>query len=349
MTDHDGAVIQESDRSDPTAGPCHGRVENPLVSIVVPVFNEQEALGRFVDSTRGVLVAQGVRYEMLFVNDGSVDETLARLMTLSDSDSRIRVVGLSRNFGKEIALSAGIDHAKGDVVIPMDVDLQDPPELIPSFLERWRSGYDVVYGVRTLRSSDAFSKRTTAVWFYRLFNRLSRLKIPENAGDFRLLDRRVVDVLKQMPERNRFMKGLYAWVGFRSTAVPYERPARSAGESKWNHWGLWNLALDGLVSFSTLPLRIWSYIGGMVALLSFAYGSYIVLRTFFFGIDFPGYASLFTAVLFLGGLQLLSIGVIGEYLGRLFIEIKGRPLYVVDCLYPPLRADPSDGRLERRT
>jgi glycosyltransferase involved in cell wall biosynthesis len=307
----------------------------PLVSIVVPVYNEEGSVRMFVDIIRGVLEEVGLNYELIFVNDGSEDRTFDRAIELAQADPRLRVLNLSRNFGKEIAITAGIDQAVGDVVVPMDVDLQDPPELIPRFIERWREGYDVVYGVRTCRKHDTLAKRASAVWFYRLFNRLSDLHIPENAGDFRLIDRRVADVLRRLPERNRFMKGLFSWVGFRSVGVPYERPARSNGRTKWNHWRLWNFALDGLLSFSTLPLRVWTYVGSVVAALSFAYGSFIVIRTLVLGVDLPGYASLLTTVLFLGGVQLLSIGVIGEYLGRLFIEVKGRPLYIVESTYPP--------------
>ena len=217
----------------------------------------------------------------------------------------------------------------------MDVDLQDPPELIPEFLNRWREGYDVVYGVRSCRRYDSMAKRTTAALFYRIFSRLSHLQVPDNAGDYRLIDRRVAEVIRQMPEQNRYMKGLFAWVGFKSVGVPYERPKRAAGITKWGNWRLWNFALDGIFSFSTLPLRVWTYVGGIVAVLSFAYGSFIIIRTLMLGIDIPGYASLLTVVLFLGGLQLLSIGVLGEYLGRLFIEVKGRPLYVIESTYPP--------------
>ena len=307
----------------------------PLISLVVPVFNEEESVAIYVQTTRGVLEAGNLDFEIVFVNDGSRDGTLPRLMELAEEDKRVRIINLSRNFGKEIALTAGIDHAAGDVLVPMDVDLQDPPELIPKFLERWREGYDVVYGVRTSRKYDNLIKRATSGAFYRIFNRLSHLQIPENAGDFRLFDRRVADVIRQIPERNRFMKGLFAWVGFNSVGVPYERPRRAAGNTKWGNWKLWNFALDGLISFSTLPLRVWAYIGGIVAILSFFYGSFIVIRVLTQGIDIPGYASLLTVVLFLGGLQLLSIGVLGEYLGRLFIEVKGRPLYVVASTYPP--------------
>ena len=301
----------------------------------MPVFNEAESVAIYVQTARSVLEEARLEFEIIFINDGSRDGTAKRLLALAGEDNRVRIINLSRNFGKELALTAGIDHAVGDVLVPMDVDLQDPPELIPKFIERWREGYDVVYGVRTKRKHDNFTKRTSAIWFYRIFNILSRLQIPDNAGDFRLIDRRVADVIRQMHERNRFMKGLFTWVGFNSVGVPYERPQRAAGISKWNNWRLWNFALDGLVSFSTLPLRVWTYIGALVALLSFSYGSFIVIRTLILGIDMPGYASLLTTVLFLGGLQLLSIGVLGEYLGRLFIEVKGRPLYVIDSTYPP--------------
>ena len=310
------------------------RSNNPLVSIIIPVFNEEDSVSLFNETTRQVLEDAHLAYEMIFVNDGSDDNTRERLLELAESDRHLRVINLSRNFGKEAALSAGIDNATGDVLVPIDVDMQDPPELIPQFLEHWKHGYDVVYGARASRKSDTFAKRASAAWFYRVFNRLSPLQIPDDAGDFRLIDRRVAEVLKQIPERNRFMKGLFSWVGFSSIGVPYERPLRSEGETKWNHWKLWNYALDGLISFSTLPLRIWTYIGASIALLSFAYGSFIVIRTFLLGIDLPGYASLLTTILFLGGIQLLSIGVLGEYLGRIFIEAKSRPLYVVESTFP---------------
>lgn len=315
------------------------RTDNPLITLVVPVFNEADALDLFIEKTGAALAAHQLKLEVIFVNDGSQDNTLDRLLALAEIDPRIKVISLSRNFGKENALSAGLDHARGDVVIPMDVDLQDPPEVIPRFLEMWNDGYDVVYGVRAERRHDGLGKRLTASAFYRLFNYLSRPKIPENAGDFRLMDRRVVDVIKKMPERNRFMKGLFSWVGFRSIGVPYERPARAAGTTKWNRWRLWNFALDGFVGFSTAPLRIWTYIGSVIAFLAFTYGSLIMVRTLLMGVDVPGYASLLTIVLFFGGIQLLSIGVLGEYVGRLFIEAKGRPVYVVDVIYPPQESE----------
>jgi glycosyltransferase involved in cell wall biosynthesis len=313
--------------------PLKQRNYEPLVSLVVPVFNEQEVLGIFLDRTSAVMEAAGLNYEYVFVNDGSSDQTLPALIALSAENSRIRVVDLSRNFGKEAALTAGIEHIRGNVMVPMDVDLQDPPELIPQFVDKWCAGYDVVYGVRTRRDEDSAAKRATAGWFYRLFNRLSPTHIPDNAGDFRLMDERVVSVLRQLPERNRFMKGLFSWVGFRSVGVPYERPARAAGETKWNFRKLWNFALDGIVSFSTVPLRVWSYVGAIVASLAVIYAIFIVTRVLLFGKDLEGYASLITVMLFLGGMQLFSLGVIGEYLGRLFLEAKGRPIYVVDRVY----------------
>jgi glycosyltransferase involved in cell wall biosynthesis len=303
------------------------------VSVVVPVFNEEDAVDPFFEATGRELAKAGVEFEMVFVNDGSRDETLARLLDHSIRDRRVRVVNLSRNFGKEAALTAAIDHAKGDVLIPMDIDLQDPPELIGPFLAKWREGYDVVYGVRTARESDTAAKRMSAGWFYRIFNMLSPVRIPANVGDFRLVDRRAVEVLRRLPERNRFMKGLFAWVGFNAIGVPYERPPRSTGNTKFNLWGLWNFALDGVVSFSTTPLRAWFYVGIALAGLSFLYALFIIVRVLIFGIDTPGYASLLSAVLFMGGIQLLSLGIIGEYLGRLFVEVKGRPIYVIEGVY----------------
>jgi glycosyltransferase involved in cell wall biosynthesis len=215
----------------------------------------------------------------------------------------------------------------------MDVDLQDPPELIRQFLDYWRQGYDMVYGVRSSRDADSLGKKLSANWFYRIFNRFSTVKVPANAGDFRLINRRVADVIRQLPERDRFMKGIFAWVGFKSIGVPYSRPARSGGVSKWNAWKLWNFALDGIISFSTMPLRVWIYAGLFVALLAFGFGAFIVVKTLILGRDWPGYASIMTTVLFLGGIQLISIGVIGEYIGRLVNESKSRPLYVIDRIY----------------
>jgi glycosyltransferase involved in cell wall biosynthesis len=307
------------------------RLPNPLISLVVPVYNEQETIPLFIETVHKFLINH--KYEIVFINDGSTDTTFPLLLQLAANDSSLRLVNLARNFGKEAALTAGITAAAGDVVIPLDVDLQDPPELIPVFLEKWKEGYNVVYGVRSARTSDTVLKRLTAGGFYRVFNRFSRVKLPENAGDFRLLDRRVVTTLLQLPERNRFMKGLFAWVGFPSIGIPYERPARAAGTTTWNYWKLWNFALDGLFAFSTLPLRIWSYVGVCIAFFAFLYASFIVGRVLLLGRDVPGYASLLTLGLFIGGIQLISTGIIGEYIGRMFEEVKGRPVFVVEGIY----------------
>jgi glycosyltransferase involved in cell wall biosynthesis len=313
--------------------PLESRRYEPLISLVVPVYNEEQVLDIFLERTADVLGSADLDYEYVFVNDGSTDATLPILIARSGENPRIRVVDLARNFGKEAAMTAGIDHVRGNVMVPIDVDLQDPPELILRFVEKWREGYDVVYGKRAQRDEDSMLKRMTAGGFYKLFNSLAPRSIPENVGDFRLMDERVVGVLRQLPERNRFMKGLFSWVGFRSIGVPYERPARAAGTTKWNVGKLWNFALDGIFSFSTLPLRVWSYIGAIISLLAFLYASFIVISVLIFGVDLPGYASLLTVVLFLGGIQLLSLGIMGEYIGRLFLETKGRPVYIVDRVY----------------
>ncbi len=316
------------------------RPADPLLSLVVPVFNEEESIDIFLESVGPFLDRAGLRFEIVFVNDGSRDGTLAHLLDRSERDPRVRVVNLSRNFGKEAALTAGIDHARGDILIPMDIDLQDPPDLIAPFIERWRQGYDIVYGIRTARDSDTVAKRISAGWFYWAFNSMSPVRIPANVGDFRLVDRRAVEVLRQLPERNRFMKGLFAWVGFNAIGVPYERPQRAAGSSKFNLWRLWNFALDGVVSFSTVPLRASFYGGVVIAFIALLYALFIIGRVLLFGIDTPGYASLLIAVLSLGAIQLVSIGIIGEYLGRLFLEVKGRPIYVVEGVYEEGAARP---------
>ena len=309
------------------------RPADPLLSLIVPVFNEEESIELFLKTVKPVLDDAALRYEIVFVNDGSRDETLGRLLDVGATDKRLRIVNLSRNFGKEAALTAGIDHARGDILIPMDIDLQDPPDLIAPFIERWRQGYDVVYGVRSARETDTAAKRLSAGWFYWVFNSMSPVRIPVHAGDFRLVDRRAAEVLRQLPERNRFMKGLFAWVGFNAIGVDYERPRRAAGNSKFNLWRLWNFALDGVVSFSTVPLRA-SFYGGMaIATVAVLYALFIVARVLLFGIDTPGYASLIIVVLLMGAIQLVSIGIIGEYLGRLFLEVKGRPIYVVEGVY----------------
>jgi glycosyltransferase involved in cell wall biosynthesis len=314
-----------------SSGPHPARPADCLVTLIVPVLNEAEAIPLFMAAIDRVLGNEPLRLEILFVDDGSTDATPAILAALAQQDPRIRALSLSRNFGKEAAMSAGLDHATGDVVIPIDVDLQDPPELIPTFIARWREGYDVVYGVRADRRSDGWLKRASAGLFYRCFNAITHTRIPADTGDYRLMDRRVVEVLCRLTERTRFMKGLFAWVGFRSIGIPFERAGRAAGSSKWKGWQLWNFALEGMTSFSTAPLRVWTYLGGMIAGLAFLYAAIIIVKTLIFGIDMPGYPSLMAVVLFLGGCQLLSLGVIGEYLGRLFLESKQRPLYIVSA------------------
>ncbi|HVM23401.1 MAG TPA: glycosyltransferase family 2 protein [Sphingomicrobium sp.] len=303
----------------------------PLLSVVVPVKNEEQSVLPFVERVSAVLeqVAGQEGWEILFVDDGSTDNTLAAIVAAHQGDGRVRALSLSRNFGKEAALSAGLDHARGAAVIPMDVDLQDPPEVLPEMVAKWREGHEMVFGVRRCRMSDSFAKRLTAGLYYRAHNAVSADKIPENAGDFRLMDRKVVNVIRAMPERNRFMKGLFAWAGFRQAAVEYDRAEREAGRSKFNYWKLWTLALDGITSASTVPLRIWSYVGALVALFALGYAAFLAVSTMIFGNAVPGYASLMTSVLFLGGIQLISLGVLGEYVGRILTETKQRPLYVV--------------------
>jgi len=308
------------------------RKQEPLISLVIPVRNESAAIGPFLNVALQVLAETRCPYELFFVNDGSEDDTLDVLRTAKTQHPEIRVLTLSRNFGKDAALTAGLDHATGDVIVPLDVDLQDPPALILEFLARWREGYDVVYGVRKQRRSDSMLKRMTAACFYKVFNFLSARSIPENAGDFRLMDRRVVDQIKGLRERTRFMKALMDWPGYRSVGVPFERPSRTSGHSSWSFWKLWNFALDGITSFSTTPLRLWLYVGTFICAVSLFYASFIIVRVLFTGRDIPGYASLIVAVMFFGGIQLLSIGLLGEYIGRIFQETKGRPIYLIDSI-----------------
>ena len=307
----------------------------PILSVIVPVKDEEGGIAPFVARVApildGLLPATDGRpgWEILFVDDGSEDQTLTAILQANQKEPRVRAISLSRNFGKEAALTAGLDHADGDAVIPIDVDLQDPPEVIGEMLAKWRDGYEVVYGVRTNRQSDSLPKRLTADLYYRAHNYLSSDKIPEHAGDFRLLDRSVVEIIRKMPERNRFMKGLFAWSGFRQAAVEYERAPREVGTTKFRYWKLWTLALDGITSASTMPLRIWSYIGVVIAFFTLLFAVVVVAKTILFGSDVAGYPSLMVAILFFGGLQLISLGVLGEYVGRILIETKRRPLYVV--------------------
>ena len=293
------------------------------------MYNEEDGLTSFFGRLIPVLNQLGDDYEILCVNDGSTDNTLSSLQGFRSTDKRIRVIDLSRNFGKEAALTCGIDYAYGEAVIPIDADLQDPPELILEMVQLWRQGFEVVLAQRTDRHADSFIKRKSAEWFYRLHNAISEPKMEANVGDFRLMDRKVVEALKQLPERRRFMKGLFAWVGFRQAVIPYTREKRQAGISKFSGWRLWNFALEGITSFSTAPLRIWSYIGLLVAILAFCYGAIIVGKVIIFGRDTPGYASIITIVLFIGGLQLIGLGVLGEYMGRIYSETKERPIYIV--------------------
>ena len=301
-----------------------------IVSLVIPMFNEGEAVEILFSRLDEALPSTSeYKFEIVCVNDGSSDDTLAILSRLADRRGDLTIVDLSRNFGKEAALSAGLATAIGDAVIPLDADLQDPPEVIAQLIEKWEHGFEVVLAKRGDRSSDTAAKRFTARSFYRVHNAVADVKIPDDVGDFRLMDRVVVDALNALPESRRFMKGLFAWVGFRSTTIEYRRDSRSAGTTKFNAWKLWNFALEGIASFSISPLKIWTYIGGLVALFAMGWGSWIGLRTLVWGADVPGYASLLVAILFLGGLQLIGIGMIGEYLGRAFIESKRRPAYLI--------------------
>jgi polyisoprenyl-phosphate glycosyltransferase len=315
----------------------------PLISLVVPVFNEAEALPVFMAAVEARVRVPDARLEYVFVNDGSRDATLRLLLELVQARDDVTLVNFSRNFGKEAAMTAGLDFCSGDAVVMMDVDLQDPPELVAAFVEKWREGYDIAYGLRQSRASDTRLKRATAGAFYAWFNRISDTPIPVNVGDFRLLDRRVVEALKQLPERGRFMKGLFAWVGFPSVAVPFERPARALGATTWNYWRLWNFALEGIVSFSTAPLKIWSYVGLALAAAAVLYALFIMVRVFLVGIDVPGYASLIIFLLTGTALNLLSLGMIGEYIGRLFVEVKQRPVYIVEGVYKAGGRDTADG------
>ena len=299
------------------------------ISVVVPLYNEEENIDYLFTRLLSVLDKLETSYEIVCVNDGSKDNTLKQLIDHHHQNPVIKVINLSRNFGKEIALTAGIDYAQGAAVIPIDADLQDPPELIEELVAKWREGYDIVYASRRSRKGETWLKRFTADAFYKTIGKMTSIPIPANTGDFRLLDRKVVEALKQIPERTRFMKGLFAWVGYKQTSVMFDREPRAAGTTTWNYWKLWNFAIDGITSFSFVPLKIWSYIGLFISFISLLYASFLVIRTLILGIDVPGYASLMVAVLFFGGIQLITLGVIGEYLGRVYEEVKGRPLYFV--------------------
>jgi len=300
------------------------------LAVVVPAFNESEGLRQFHARLAAVFDTLDLACTVLYVDDGSRDDTWAVMQALQAADVRVATLKLSRNFGKELALTAGLDHADADAVIVIDADLQDPPELIPEFVRVWREGYDVVYGTRSTRAGESRLKKITAAAFYRVMERLSATPVPRDTGDFRLMSRRAIDALKQLRERQRFMKGLFTWVGYRQTSIVYERDARFAGSSKFNYWRLWNFALEGITSFSSAPLKIATYLGLLAALLAFVFGLIVMGKALLFGDPVRGYPSLMVVVLFLGGAQLMALGLIGEYLGRLYVEVKQRPLYLVD-------------------
>jgi polyisoprenyl-phosphate glycosyltransferase len=312
----------------PLASPARTRVGRTL-SLVIPMHDEAEVLDALFQRLDASVGQLGLELEIVCVDDGSRDDTWARMAARAAGDPRIRLVGLSRNFGKEAALTAGLDVALGDLVVPLDADLQDPPELIADFVALWEQGYDVVYGVRADRSSDTRAKRWTAGLFYRSFNWLAEREIPASTGDFRLMDRAVVEALKALPERNRFMKGLFAWVGFRQVGVPYVRPERVAGTSSFPYRRLFRFALDGMTSFSTAPLRIWTVVGATSAVIALLAAAIIVVRVLVVGRDVPGYASLMVVILFAFALQMIALGVLGEYIGRMYQEVKGRPIYLI--------------------
>jgi glycosyltransferase involved in cell wall biosynthesis len=311
------------------------------LSVVIPAYNEQEVLPEFHRRLDMAVRHLAARRDYIFVNDGSTDDTLATIQRLRTVDSRVSIIDLSRNYGKEIAMTAGLDHADGDAVVIIDADLQDPPELIPELVARWGHGYDVVYARRTERKGETLLKRATAYLFYRLLQRLGSVRIPEDTGDFRLLSRRAVRALRRLRERHRFMKGLYAWIGYPQASVEYQRSPRQAGRTKWDFWRLWNFALEGITSFSVIPLKLSTYLGFVTALAAFLYGTFIIAKAVLFGDPVAGFPTLFAFITFLGGVQLVAIGIIGEYLGRVFDEVKQRPLYLVNALMLSNESAPS--------
>jgi glycosyltransferase involved in cell wall biosynthesis len=304
-------------------------LQHQIISIIIPAYNEEAVVFAFYERLVKVLDVLPYHFRFVFVDDGSSDHTVEIITDLFHRDSRIELIALSRNFGKEIAMTAGLDHAIGEAIILIDADLQDPPELIPKLIHEWKSGYDVVYAKRISRASETFVKKITAHLFYQLVQKISHVDIPTNTGDFRLLSRRAVDSLNSLREQHRFMKGLFAWIGYPQTAVLYHRDPRFAGITKWNYWKLWNFALEGITSFTIAPLKLATYFGLVVAIFSFIYGAYRIIDTIVYGNPVPGYPSLMVVVLFLGGVQLMALGVIGEYLGRMFDETKQRPLYFI--------------------
>lgn len=303
----------------------------PDVSLIVSMYNEEESLKAFFEEIEKVMrKIPEYSYEIVCIDDGSTDKTYSMLCQYAKKDKRIKVIKFSRNFGKEYGMMAGLKLCKGAAAIPMDVDLQDPPELIIKFIRKWKEGYDMVYGIRSDRQSDTFLKRMTAKLFYKIYNLMTRSPIPYNAGDYRLIDRKVIDAILSLRERNIFMKGVFGWTGFKSTGIKYTRQKRYAGRSKWNYWKLWNFALDGITASTTFPLRVWTYLGTLLSVTGMIYAAYIIIRTIINGIDVPGYASLLVFILVLGGIQMIILGILGEYIGRIFIEVKNRPLYIID-------------------
>lgn len=301
------------------------------ISLVTPCYNEQNGVQAFFRRINEVFLPLADRYELevIAVNDGSRDRTYDELVKAKVDNSYLVIVDLSRNFGKEAAISAGLDFATGDAVIPIDSDLQHPPEVILNLIEKWEDGAEVVLAKRVDRETDRPIQKLTANYFYKLHNRISDIDIPADVGDFRLMDRKVVEALKSLPENCRFMKGLFAWVGFRTATVEYKVAPREHGTTSFNTWKLWNFALEGITSFSSAPLRVWTYLGCLVSALSFAFAVYLIVKTLFLGIGTPGYASIMVTVLFASGVQLIGIGVLGEYVGRIFSESKKRPVYIV--------------------
>ena len=326
-------MTKAPDTTDSTTHNTNHSTNGACLSLIAPMFNEEAVLEQFFEQVLDVLaqVQQrfGIRYEIICVDDGSTDRSASIVESKAAEDTEIKLVRFSRNFGKEPAMSAALDYATGDMVIPIDVDLQDPPHLILEMVEKWQQGFDVVVARRASRATDSLAKRNTARWFYRIFNRLSEIDIPHDVGDFRLMDRRVVEVIKSLPEKDRFMKGLFSWPGFSQTTIDYVRHERAAGDSKFNFWQLWNFALSGITSFSTVPIRAGVYLGLATSIATFIYGILIITKTIITGVDVPGYASIMVSVLFFGGVQLFFLGLLGEYIGRIYKEVKNRPLYVV--------------------
>jgi polyisoprenyl-phosphate glycosyltransferase len=301
------------------------------VTILVPAYNEEDVLQQLYSRLINVFNTLPLyKFELLFINDGSTDETLPKIKLLREMDNRVSYVNLSRNFGKETAMIAGLDYAEGDAVIIIDADLQDPPELIPEMIHYWENGYDDVYAKRNSRSGETWIKKTTATAFYRLLEKVARVPIQRDTGDFRLLDRRCVDALRQLRETQRYTKGMFSWIGFNKKEILFDRDPRAAGETKWNYFKLFDLAIEGITSFTTTPLRISALFGCIVSFCAFIYMIWIITKTMLFGDPVAGYPSLMTVILFLGGIQLISLGILGEYIGRIFNETKNRPLYFVD-------------------